>query len=330
MSESKTIPVNSPLDDTLEDTTNSDLVRQLIYAECRRLSFSARKWAKQNMAGAYKSLLRGSGIEFDSARVYSSGDDAKRIDWKITARKSTPYVKYFREDREHNVLLLIDVSKSTKVKEDFKAKNKIIEAVAYLCSIALHNKDKIGALLFEQDIVKSIKSSNRSSTIYNILFQSLESRNKQSESVTNLSSVLRTTNSYLKKSSIIFIISDFNFPVDYESALLSLQQKHSVYALWIDSTNIEGFLSENNTFSGLIRMNHPETGEELILDLGNKKSKKYFSDINQKHREGVSMLFKRTGTKHLYINEADAAGDSGISNSLIKFFARLSHKSNLV
>ena len=132
---------------------NSSEVSSLLYAECRALQFKARKWAEEQTSGNYRSLSRGSGMEFDEARLYVPGDDSRRIDWKLTARKSSAYVKSFIEENDNAVSLLIDLSASTILGTRYSLLERILEVSAFLSSIALFNKDVISAILFGKKII---------------------------------------------------------------------------------------------------------------------------------------------------------------------------------
>ncbi|NMB34264.1 MAG: DUF58 domain-containing protein [Clostridium sp.] len=170
----------------------------------KRIEIKSNKLVEEIFSGEYRSGFRGRGIEFDDIRQYYPGDDVRSIDWNVTARHNKPFVKQFCEERELNMFLLIDMSRSN----DFGTKRDIIAEIgATLAFSANRNNDRVGAIFFTDSIEKYIPSKNGRrhilSIIENILYFKPQSPG------TNLSKALQHFNRIEKKRSVVFVISDF-------------------------------------------------------------------------------------------------------------------------
>jgi uncharacterized protein (DUF58 family) len=292
-------------------------IRSLLYSECRALEFTARKWADARIAGAYKSIQKGSGIEFEEARLYSPGDDARRIDWKVSARKQQPYIKSFREDRDQSLFLIADVSPSSLLGINEPKINKIGEICAFLSSIAVFNQDAVGAISFYEDIVSySPPKKGFSATlkllhaIYKTAYELGLGNHRPSSSTPSLHSTLVSASSILKRKSIIFIISDFTMPIDFGSSLQILAKKHDVYAIRL-TDQLESQIPEKGVFSVV----HPETKEQYLIDFSSKKTRTALLEQIEKHAKDLKNTFSRRGIPFLSLNNNDS-----IRSSLFTFF----------
>lgn len=288
---------------------NSSEVATLLYSECRALQFRARKWAEEQTAGNYRSLSRGSGMEFDEARLYVPGDDSKRIDWKLTARKNSTYIKSFIEERDNAVSLLIDLSASTLLGSKVSLIERVLEASAFLSSIALFNKDIISAILFDQKIRERIKPSKKPTAIFRILHSIIEATKESelvsSKSSTGIETVIEEACHFLKRRNLIFIISDFKFPPTFKSILSYLSQKHEVFAIWLDDD-----ITPLSTISRLVKVYNPETGQQVLCDLSSKNTVKKIMQDKIAHEKAIVGLFNSSGTRFVKINENDETKDA--------------------
>jgi uncharacterized protein (DUF58 family) len=299
---------------------NSSELAALLYGECRALQFRAKKWAEEQTSGGYRSIAKGSGMEFDEARLYVPGDDSRRIDWKLTARKSSTYVKSFIEERDVSVSLLIDISNSSLLGSRITLIERLLEVSAFLSSIALHNKDVISACIFDSIIRTRIKPSKSPSSVFRILFSIIDAINSSSTEISKhpfkIKNILDECSHSLKRRSIIFLISDFKYPTNYHSSLKFLSQKHELYAIWLADT-IEPLLA----LGKLTKIYDPETGEESICDLSNKKVIEKLRHAHQEHQTKLTNLFNSSGTRFTKIEEADEA-----RNVLTSFLLKESRK----
>lgn len=287
---------------------NSSELSSLLYGECRSLQFRAKKWAEEQTTGGYRSIAKGSGMEFDEARLYVPGDDSRRIDWKLTARKSSPYVKSFIEERDVSVSLLIDLSSSSLLGSKITLIERVLEVSAFLSSIALFNKDIISAFLFDHEIKSRIKPSKKPSSVFRILHSIIDEINTSSDrsqkSDFTLKNILDEVSSSLKRKSIIFLISDFKFPTNYHASLKFLAQKHELYSIWLNDS-VEPLLN----LGRLTKVYNPETGKEFVCDLSNKESINQIRNDRIAHETKLTNLFNSTGTRFTKIEENDETKD---------------------
>ena len=230
-------------------TERSEIIKKI-----RKIEIKSKKIVEELFSGEYHSKFKGNGIEYEESREYSFGDDVRNIDWKLSARQDKAYVKLYKEERERNIFLLIDVSNSLNfgIKRD-----KITEIGATLALSAVKNNDKVGAVLFSDKIEKIVplkKGLKHSlSIIDNILTFKPESKK------TDIKGTLKHFMNSQKKKCIIFLISDF-LDINYEKEFKIISKKHDLIPIRI----IEK--SENQIPKGIFNFKDMETGETIIFD----------------------------------------------------------------
>jgi uncharacterized protein (DUF58 family) len=254
----------------------------------RQLEIRTRGVVNQVFSGEYHSVFKGRGMEFSEVREYQFGDEIRTIDWNVTARLDHPYVKVFEEERELTVILLVDMSGSqffgsqTSLKRDIAA-----ELSAILAFSAMKNNDKVGAILFTDQIEKFIPPRKGRSHALRIVREllSFEPRRK----TTSLNSVLEYLNHIQKKRSIVFLISDF-MDSGYDSALRIVGKRHDLIGLVLkDPHEVE--LPD----VGLITFKDAETGTQRWIDTHDKKVRngyRTYLDAFQKKRRSLFVKSK--------------------------------------
>ena len=177
---------------------STELIRKI-----RRIEIKSNKLVEEIFSGEYRSGFRGKGIEFEDIREYYPGDDIRNIDWNVTARHNKAYVKQFSEERELNIFLLIDMSRSNS----FGNKKELIAEVgATLAFSANRNNDKVGVIFFTEKVEKFIPSKNGRKHVLSIIENILNF--EPVHSGTNLAQALQYFNR-IEKTSVVFLISDF-------------------------------------------------------------------------------------------------------------------------
>jgi uncharacterized protein (DUF58 family) len=290
-------------------------IRSQFFTECRALEFTARKWADARISGAYKSRQKGSGVEFEEARLYTAGDDARRIDWKVSARKNQPYVKSFREDRDQSLVILADTSPSVLLGTSEPKIKRIGEICAFLASIAVFNTDAVGGITFYDDIIKynpPRKGFSSTLRLLHAIYKTAYDLKNSSPLKTpaSLHSTLISTASILKKKSVVFIVSDFNFPVNFSSSLQILARKHDLYAIRLHDS-LETSMPDSGTFS----LMDPETGGNFLMDFSSSSSRQAFINHVNGHADTLKQTFSRAGVP--YISFSDT---SSVRTGLFRFF----------
>ncbi|HHV96174.1 MAG TPA: DUF58 domain-containing protein [Clostridiaceae bacterium] len=229
---------------------SADMIKKI-----RQIEIKTRKLVEETFAGDYRSGFRGKGMEFDSIRQYYYGDDVRNIDWNVTARHNKPFVKQFCEEREMNIFLLIDISRSNS----FGHKRALIAEVgATLALSANKNNDRVGAILFTEKVEKFIPSDNSRKHILSIIENIL---NFEPEfNGTNISQALQYFNRIEKKRSVVFLISDF-LDEGYEKDIKIVSKFHDLVMIRILDR------AEETIPSGAIfTFEDLETGEMVVLD----------------------------------------------------------------
>jgi uncharacterized protein (DUF58 family) len=254
----------------------------------RRLEIRARRLASEVFSGDYHSSFRGQGLDFDEFREYQPGDEVRFIDWNVTARMKTPFIRKFREERELSVVLAVDISGSTEYGSDFLSKReRAAELAALLGFSARYNGDKVGLLLFAAEPVLYLPPAKGSKTILRAVREILTA--KPGDPGTSVASASEFLLQSLKRKGLIFLISDF---VDwgFERPLGSLARQHDVIALPILDPLEKGLPDV-----GRVALRDPETGHEVIVNTSNSNTRMGMAKLSKRYREGLASFFKKHG-----------------------------------
>ena len=230
----------------------------------RKVEIKAKGLSTQQFAGEYHSAFKGRGMSFSEVREYQYGDDIRSIDWNVTARMNHPYVKVFSEERELNVMLLIDVSASGIFGTRNSLKRDLItEICAVIGFSALNNNDKIGALLFSDRVEKFIPPRKGRQHVLRIIRDLLEF--EPDSRGTDIAEALKYFRNAIKKRSTAFLISDF-LADDFSHALKITASRHDLVGLWVSDP------AEHDLPSvGLVPFTDPETGAVRWVDTSSKE-----------------------------------------------------------
>ncbi len=257
-----------------------------IIKRIKKIEITTRDLVSELFSGEYHSLFKGQGLEFSEVRAYQEGDSFRQIDWNVSARMGYPYIKKFEETRELNVMFLVDCSASTLFGTKSYLKTEFItEITAVLSFSALSNNDKVGLLLFTDEVEKYISPRKGKKSALRILRDILYFEPKRTK--TNISKAIEYIYRLIKKRSIIFLISDF-FDIEYENNLKLLARKHDVIALRIlDPAELQ--LPD----AGLIHLKDLETSELFTLNTSNKTLREKYQNIVKKSDTELIERFKK-------------------------------------
>ncbi len=230
----------------------------------RKIEIKTKGLSNQIFSGEYHSAFKGRGMAFSEVREYTPGDDVRTIDWNVTARLRTPYVKVFEEERELSVMILVDVSASGKfgTHKQFK-KDLITELCAVIAFSASQNNDKIGVIFFSDKIEKFIPPKKGKSHILRIIRELINSEPQQTG--TNIELALKYLTNIIKKKSVCFLISDFYDQHSFSDAMKIANRKHDLVALRIND-QFENILPD----VGLVKLKDNETGKTMWVDTSSK------------------------------------------------------------
>ena len=240
----------------------------------RRIEIKTRRLSDHLFSGEYHSTFKGRGMAFSEVRTYQYGDDIRSIDWNVTARLNEPYVKVFEEDRELTMMLMIDVSGSGDFGTRKSTKKELItEISAVLAFSAMTNNDKVGALLFSDQIELFIPPKKGKSHILRIVRELLEFSPKSKK--TNISEAFKYLSNVLKKKAIVFCISDF-LDQEYVDTLKIASKKHELTCIKIKDPS-----DSEMPAMGLVKTIDSETGENRWQWFGNQARKRYLEHIKK-------------------------------------------------
>ncbi|MEM9935532.1 MAG: DUF58 domain-containing protein [Bacteroidota bacterium] len=280
---------------------------QEILKKVRKIEIKTRGLSNQLFSGGYHSAFKGRGMSFSEVRAYQYGDDVRTIDWNVTARLQEPHVKVFEEEREITVMLLVDISGSTffgtqKDKEQVgRMKQDIIaEICAVLSFSAINNNDKVGIMLFSDQVELYVPPKKGRNHILRIIREIVAIEPKPAK--TNIADSLQNLTNMLKKRSVVFVISDFmqNGP-DYKDDLSIAKRRHDVVGLHIyDDREVK--LPK----MGLIRVQDAETGKTIWLDSDSKKVRENYQKWYADNLDKTSCTFARSGADFISINTRES------------------------
>lgn len=260
----------------------------------RKLEIKARGLSTQQFAGEYHSAFKGRGMSFSEVREYQYGDDIRSIDWNVTARMNHPYIKVFSEERELNVILLIDISGSGAFGTTQALKRELITEIAAVISFsALNNNDKIGAIFFTDTVEKFIPPRKGKQHILRIIRDMLEFEPVSKK--TDVAVALKFFRNAIKKRSTAFLLSDFMAP-DFTEALKITARKHDLVALRITDP-----AEETLPRVGLVPFTDPESGTLRWVDTNNKKTAAAYKAASLKRRDVLRTAFLKSRTDYAEI-----------------------------
>ncbi len=238
-------------------------------------------------AGEYRSVFRGQGMEFAEVRAYEAGDDFRSIDWNVSARLASPYVKTFTEERELTLMLLVDQSGSTRFGEPVTKAALAVEVAAVLALAAAFHNDRVGALLFSDQVERVIpprKGRRHALRVIRdlVAFEPVGRR-------TNLAASLSYASRLLRHHSIVVVLSDF-IADGWERPLRRLAARHEVVAITVDDPR-EHALPD----AGWIEMLDAESGRRVLVDTGSRDVRTRVSGLAERRREERSRTLTSVG-----------------------------------
>jgi uncharacterized protein (DUF58 family) len=254
----------------------------------RKIEIKTRRLSDHIFSGEYHTSFKGRGMTFSEVRQYQYGDDVRAIDWNVTARYNEPFVKVFEEERELTMMLLVDISGS----ESFGTKNQqkrdmVTEIAATLAFSATQNNDKIGLLLFSDQIELFIPPKKGKSHVLRIIRELIEFEPKSKK--TNLSQALKYLSGVLKKKAIVFVISDF-MTKEYEQTLKIASKRHDVTGIRVFDEREESIPN-----IGIINMLDAETGEMLVVDTNSKSVRQNYEKYYHENVSYFKDIFSKCG-----------------------------------
>lgn len=270
------------------------LPRELLKA-LRRLEITSTRLANEaQLAGNYKSVIKGQGLAFQEVRQYQPGDDVRSIDWNVSARMLDAHVKVFTEEREMTVMLLCDVSRSERFGTAGMDKRRLATEVAALCAFsAVGHNDRVGLIATSDEVelvVPPEKGRKHAMRVVREVFE-LEPRRSGTDLALGLETLLHVS----KRRAVAFVLSDF-FASGYERKLALAAVKHDVIPIVLTDPRDESLPDV-----GLVRFEDLETGEDVLVDTSSKKVREHYAAQVKARKRGMIREFRRLGLDHAVV-----------------------------
>lgn len=285
------------------------MISNEILQKVRRIEITTSRLVNDFFGGAYHSAFKGRGMEFDQVREYQLGDDIRTIDWNVTARTGKPHVKKYIEERELNVMVLVDASASGHFASSGVLKNQLAaEVAAVLAFAAVGNNDKVGLLIFTEDVELYIPPRKGKSHVLRLIREVLYFKPKGIQ--TNIPVALEYLMRVSKRRCVAFLISDF-FQSNLQRSLNFANNYHDLIAITLNDPR-EISLPD----CGLIQIKDAETGQESLIDTSDKAVRDWYEQKAQERLAARNRLFGIAGIDHI-----DLTTTEPYISALVAFFS---------
>jgi uncharacterized protein (DUF58 family) len=284
------------------------MLPQEIIKKIKKIHIRTGRRVNTLMAGQYKSVFRGVGIEFEEVREYAPGDDVKSIDWKVSARLGKPFVKRYREERELVVMLLVDLSASKRFGTREGSKQELAaETAAMLAFNAIRNNDKVGAILFTDQVERYIPPQKGSGHVWRVIKEIFA--HQPQHTGTDVAQAVAFLGRVCRKRTVAFVISDFLLPAGrpevVDRQMRATGRKHEL---------IHVLISDPGEFdlppAGMVTLRDLETGQLVQVDASHKRSRQAYRQRQRQAYADIMAQFKAADMDCVEISTADSAADA--------------------
>jgi uncharacterized protein (DUF58 family) len=284
------------------------VISKELLKKIRFIEINTSRLVNTVFAGEYHSVFKGRGMEFSEVREYTPGDDVRDIDWNVTARMGHPYTKKFVEERELTVMFLVDASSSGQYGTKGKTKSEIIaELCALLAFSAVKNHDRVGLIIFSDQVEKFITPKKGRKHVLRVIREILSFTPRRK--LTDINPALKALIDVVTKRSTVFLVSDF-IAADCRKLLKIAHKKHDVVAVVVEDPTEKDF----PRISGAVQLEDAETGEIFTLRAGKGFKDKYKKEWGERKAQR-DQLFSSVG-----IDRIEIEAGSPYIDPLIKFF----------
>lgn len=282
----------------------ADVLRQVKHIELR-----TRRLVGSLFSGEYRSVFRGQGMEFAEVREYQHGDDFRAIDWNVSARMGHPYVKLFEEEREVTLLLIVDRSGSVEFGGQVRKSDRAVEIAAVLALAAVRNNDRVGALVFSDDVDHVVPAAKGRLHALRVIRDLLAF--KPVNRGTNLGGALTYSGKLLRHRSIVVVLSDFRAKA-WEEQMRRLSRRHEVVAISIDDRR-----EEELPDVGWIELEDAETRARLLVDTRALDTRTGLRVSAEEMRSARARSLERARVDHIVLQT-----DQPYAHTLMQGFAK--------
>ncbi len=276
----------------------------------RRLEWTVIRRLDGVLFGDYRTLFRGFGLDLADLREYQYHDDVRHIDWNVTARLQTPYVREYHEDRDVTAWFLLDLSPSLDFGSQETTKRSLaIDFVAILARLLTRHGNRVGALLYGEQLDDVLQPRSGRRQVLHLMHR-LQSRPQRERSApTDLGAFLRSALPILRRRSLVFLVSDFISRPGWAPLLAHLGQRHEVVAVRLHDP-LESALPD----LGLFMVQDAESGEQVFVDTHDTGFRRRFAAAAERHERTLRDAFRRSG-----VDALELATDDGLFDAVLRF-----------
>jgi uncharacterized protein (DUF58 family) len=289
-------------------------------AVLRRLEWTVIRRLDGLLQGDYRTLFRGFGLDLADLREYQYGDDVRHIDWNVTARLQTPYVREYHEDREVSAWFLLDLSPSLDFGSGEVRKRTVsADFVAVLARILTRHGNKVGALFYGEDVDAMIPTRSGRRHVLSILHAMLARPAPKRNAPTDLGQLLAAGAHLMQRRSLVFVVSDFFSVPGWEPRLGQLAQRHEVVAVRLHDP-LEASLPD----LGMLVVQDAETGEQMFVDTHDRGFRKRFVAVAERRERALRAAFRDAG-----VDALELSTDDDLVNAIRRFAEMRKRRSRL-
>jgi uncharacterized protein (DUF58 family) len=276
----------------------------------RRLEWTVIRRLDGVLQGDYRTLFRGVGLDLADLREYQYHDDVRYIDWNVTARLQTPYVREYHEDREVTAWFLLDLTASMDVGAASVAKRSVsAEFVTVLARLLTRHGNRVGAIFYDGRVDTVIPARSGRRHVLHVLHRLSSRRPPARRTATDLAELLRTAARLVRRRSLLFVLSDFISAPGWNAPLGHLAQRHDVVAVRL-TDRLERDLPD----LGLLVMQDAETGEQLFVDTHDRAFRRRFAAAAERREASLRTAFAQAG-----VDALELGTDGDLVEAVLRF-----------
>jgi uncharacterized protein (DUF58 family) len=286
------------------------MIPKEVLQKVRQIEIRTRRIVDSVMSGEYHSAFKGRGMEFSEVRQYMDGDDVRTIDWNVTARMGSPYIKKYIEERELTVMLVVDASSSGNFGSIEKFKGEMaVELCSLLAFSAIRNNDRVGLIIFTSDVEVYIPPRKGRNHVLRVIRELLYFQPKHKG--TDIGNALKFLNQVQTKTSVVFLVSDF-ISKNFEAPLRVAAKRHDLVSISITDPR-----EETIPKVGLIELEDAETGESILFDTRSKKALAIYKLETERRKNALDELLRSMDVDAIRVSTA-----TGYVTPIVKFFRK--------
>jgi uncharacterized protein (DUF58 family) len=272
----------------------------------KRLEWTVLRRLDGLLQGDYRTLFRGFGLDLADLREYQYHDDVRHIDWNVTARMQTPYVREYHEDREVTAWFLVDLSGSVRFgSRDVRKSNLAIDFVGLLARLLTRHGNRVGAVIYGDGVERVVHAASGRRHVLHIVHELTTRPERPTGLPTDLRAFIDGALHFMSRRSLVFVLSDFISTPGWGPSLAQLAQRHETLAVRLHDP-----LERDMPDLGLVVVQDAETGEQLLVDTHDRGFRKRFAAAAEKRAQALRSTFTEAGVDALELSTGDDLVDT--------------------